>query len=237
MIGDRDERPRAAQPSRLRVVARGMRSTAARLAAGLGGLTLAMGLPAAAQAATGDYSSRSFTQPAATGLTVTGPGPLSRFRAVSSVRVIVPTNWRRESSAAGTLRFLTPGTGCRYRVTFSVRTQLAAPGEAAARVDAALPSPTPARLLDGGVRGATAFRVIRPQRQDGRVQLRGQRTAVLTRRDDIVPAGQVAWSDVLVSAISRPGDECHAGTYRERMGPQLGDALATARTRLDFERP
>jgi hypothetical protein len=60
---------------------------------------------------------------------------------------------------------------------------------------------------------------------------------VLTRRTDIVPAGQVAWSDVTVSAISRPGDECHSGTYRNRMGPQLGDALATARTTLTFDRP
>jgi len=233
-MGDRGERARAAQPSRLRAVDMGMRSKAARLAAGLG-LGLALGLPAAAQGATNTFFVRSYTQPADAGLAVTGP--LSEFRAVARVRVLVPSDWRRESASAGTLRFLTPGSGCRYRVTFSVRTALAAPGDAAARVDAALPSPSPARLLDGGVRGATAFRVIRPVRQDGRVQLRGLRTAVLTRRSDIVPAGQVAWSDVLVSAISRPGDECHSGTYRQRMGPQLGDALATARTRLKFERP
>jgi hypothetical protein len=136
-------------------------------------------------------------------------GPLSEFRAVARARVVVPGEWRRESTPAGRLRFLTPG----------------------------VPSPNAARLLDGGVRGATAFRVIRPERSDQRVGLRGLRTSVLTRRTDIVPAGQVAWSDVTVSAISRPGDECHSGTYRNRMGPQLGDALATARTTLTFDRP
>jgi hypothetical protein len=211
-----------------------MRSAAARSAAGLG-LALSLGLPAAAEADRGDYVTRSYTQPAASGLTVTGP--LSGMRAVARVRVVVPSEWRRESAPAGTLRFLTPGGNCRYRVTFSVVTTRAPIGEASARLDAVLPSPAPARLLDGGVRGRSAFRVIRPQRDDQRVQLRGVRTGVLTQRTDVVPAGQYAWADVRVSAISRPGDECHSGTYRERMGPQLGDALATARTRLTFARP
>lgn len=196
---------------------------------------LALVVPTAAQADQGTYIARSYTQPAASGLAVTGP--LSDLRAVARVRVTVPAEWRRESAPAGTLRFLTPGAGCRYRVTFSVNTTIAAPGDAAARVDALVPSPSAARLLDGGVRGATAFRVIRPQRSDQRVQLRGLRSAVLTRRTDIAPTGQVAWSDVVASAISRPQDECHAGTYRNRMGPQLGDALATARATLTFVRP
>jgi len=211
-----------------------MRSGAAPLAAGLA-LAFALGLPAVAQSATGDYVTRAFTQPADTGLTVTGP--LSEFRAVSRVRVIVPADWRRESAPAGRLRFLTPGGICRYRVTFSVSTVRAPVGEASARRDAELPSPGPNRVLDEGVRGRSAFRVVRPPRQDERVLVRGLRTAVLTQRTDVVPAGQYAWSDVLVSAISRPGDECHAGTYRERLGPQLGDVLATVRTRLAFDRP
>jgi hypothetical protein len=211
-----------------------MRSAVARSAAGVG-LALALGLPAAAQADSGNYVARSFTQPADAGLTVTGP--LSDFRAVARVRVVVPAEWRRESAPAGRLRFLAPGGTCAYRVTFSVATTRAAPGDAAARLDAVLPSPSPARLLDGGVRGATAFRVIRPQRSDARVQLQGLRTSVLTRRTDIVPAGQVVWGDLLASAISRPNDECHSGTYRNRMGPQLGDTLATARVTVDFARP
>jgi hypothetical protein len=76
--------------------------------------------------------------------------------------------------------------------------------------------------------------VTRPVTTDGRVAIQGLRSAVLTRRTDITPAGQVAWADLSVSARSRPGDECHSGTYRKTVGPQIGDALATARTTLRF---
>jgi hypothetical protein len=59
---------------------------------------------------------------------------------------------------------------------------------------------------------------------------------VLTRRADIAPAGQQVWTELRATAVSRRGDECHSGTYRESLGPALGDALATARTRLRFVR-
>ena len=212
-----------------------MRS-AARIAVGLGAaLAIAAAAAPTAHAARGDYVTRSFSQPAASGLEVTGP--LAGMRAIARVRVVVPADWRRERAPAGQLRFLTPGAGCRYRMTFSASTERAPAGDAAARIDAELPSPSPARLLDGGERGRSAFRVIRPGRGDGRVQLRALRTSVLTQRPDVVAAGQVVWGDVLVNAISRPGDECHAGSYRQRVGPQLGDVLATARTTLSFARP
>jgi hypothetical protein len=157
---------------------------------------------------------------------------------VTRVRVIVPTRWSVQRAPAGQLRLLTPGSGCRYRVTFRAATAIAPPGDATARVDAGLPSPGRNRVLEEGTRGRSAFRVTRPQAADpSRVQLRALRTAVLTQRSDIVPAGQVAWSDIRVSAISRAGDECHSGTYRQALGPQLGDTLASARTTLSFARP
>ena len=212
-----------------------MRSAARFLTAAGTALATACAVAPAASAATNEYVAHSFDQSIASGLEVTGP--LSEFRALSRVRVTVRADWRRERTSEGRLRFLTPGFGCRYRVTFTVSTTRAPAGDAAARVDAELPSPSPARLLDAGVRGRSAFRVIRPVRSDGRVQLHALRTSVLTQRRDIVPAGQVVWSDVIASAISRPRDECHSGTYRKRMGPQLGDALATARATLDLERP
>jgi hypothetical protein len=210
---------------------------AARLAvASCAALAVAGASAPAAPAATTTYRVHSFDQSVATGLEVTGP--LARFRAISRVRVVVPGDWRRESAPAGRLRFLTPGAGCRYRVTFSVSSVRAAAGDAATRVDALLPVPRVNRLLDEGRRQGSAFRVIRPLRtQDPRIELRGVRSAVLTRRADIAGAGQVAWSDVAASALSRPGDECHSGTYRVRMGPQLADALATARTTLRFREP
>jgi hypothetical protein len=70
----------------------------------------------------------------------------------------------------------------------------------------------------------------------GRVRAEALWVGVLTRRPDIVPAGQAAWTEVSVSAISRAGDECHAGTWREGVGPVIGDSLAVARTRLHFTR-
>jgi hypothetical protein len=210
-----------------------MRS-AARVAVASCAVLAAAGASAPASAQTVPYTAHPFVQSPATSLEVSGP--LSEFRAGTRARVTVPSDWRRERVSGGRLRFLTPGSGCRYRVTFSVITSRAPEGDALTRLDALLPVPRANRLLDQGQRGRTAFRVIRPVRQDGRVELRGLRTGLLTRRADIAGAGQVAWSDLSVTAVSRPGDECHSGTYRERMGPQIGDALATARTTLKFVR-
>jgi hypothetical protein len=197
------------------------------------GLTpvLALALTASASADRGRYLTRSFTETASSGLAVTGP--LADRRAVSRARVVVPDEWRRLSAKPGQLRFETPGGSCRYRVTFTVDSGLAAPRDPAQRVGELLPGPGARYLLDSGQRGRAAFRVIREQ-STGRVRLRGLRAGVLTRRADIVPAGQVAWSEIGASAVSRPGDECHAGTWRERLGPQIGDSLATVRTTLRF---
>ena len=70
----------------------------------------------------------------------------------------------------------------------------------------------------------------------GQVRVDALWNGVLTRRDDIVPSGQVAWSEIRVTATSRKGDECHSGTYRKALGPTLGDSLAVARATLRFTR-
>lgn len=188
--------------------------------------------PVAANADRGDYRALSFKEAADPGLAVTGP--LDEFAAVSRARVTVPGEWRRLKSGADRLRFITPGRGCRYTVTFTVRSAVAPPRDAEAYALDGLPGSGP-YVLDSGRRGSTAFRVVR-ERSTSRVRLRALRAAVLTRRRDVVPAGQVVWSELRAGATSQPGDECHSGTYRERLGPQLGDALATARTTLTFVR-
>jgi hypothetical protein len=193
----------------------------------------ALGPAAPAHAQRGEYVARSYTQTTSSGLAVTGN--LSQFRAVARVRVVVPRTWRRLSARSHQLRFEIPGRGCRYRVTFGVGTRLAAPGDPAQRAVELLPGAGPRYVLDSGQRNGSAFRVIREPSSD-RVRLRGVRVSVLTRRADIAPAGQEAWSEIGVVATSRSGDECHAGTWRERAGPQIGDALATARTTLRFVR-
>ena len=210
--------------------------TAARIAVGAGA-ALALAAPATAPAAAGrdDHVARSFTQAASSGLPVTGP--LAPRRAVARVRVVVPARWRVRSAPRGQLRVLTPGTSCRYVVTFRVATGAGAPEDVSARVDRLLPSPGAKRVLEDGRRNAAAFRVVRLRSDDTRVRLRGLRSGVLTRRDDVVAAGQVAWGDLTASAVSRRGDECHSGTYRQVLGPQLGDALATARMTLRFAAP
>lgn len=190
----------------------------------------------AALADQGRYVARPFVEPATEGLPVTGP--LSEFRVVARARVVTPAEWRVVGRRTGELRLLTPDVrSCRYRVVFTVRTVLGPPTAAADRVAAALPSPGAHRLLDSGQRGRSAFRVVRDPSVGGVVRLRALRAAVLTQRADIAPSGQVAWSEVGVTATSRVGDECHAGSWRERLGPQIGDALATARTTLRFVRP
>ena len=214
-----------------------MRAAIARrrlLAAALGPV-LALGVVSGAQADRGRYVARSFVEPAKPGLTVSKP--LDALRAVSGARVVVPSEWRRQSAKAGQLRFLTPGRSCRYRVTFSVRSRLAAPRDAAAYAADALPSPAASRLLDSGQRGSSAFRVVHEPGSGTVVRLAGFRASVLTKRPDIAPAGQIAWSELSVSAASRAGDECHSGTYRDVLGPQLADTLATARTPLRFVKP
>ena len=40
----------------------------------------------------------------------------------------------------------------------------------------------------------------------------------------------------IVHAGAKACDECHAGTWREALGPAIGDSLAAARARLRFVR-
>jgi hypothetical protein len=201
-------------------------------------LTLcAVGLAAAApvaSAAGGDYRSRSFDQPASRGLEVRPP--LEEFRAVARARVTVPGDWRRLEAPAGRLRFLTPGAGCKYRVTFTVTSRVGDRREPADEVAARLAPPGSAFLLDEGRRLGSAWRTVRQRSSGGVVRMDALRVAVLTRRADIAPNGRVVWADLDVTAASRTGDECHSGSYRERVGPQISDALATARTSLRFVR-
>lgn len=191
-------------------------------------------LAASAPAATGRYVTHTLTPPASSGLEALQG--LEGLRAVARARVVVPSDWRRIAApAAGQLRFSTPGTSCRYLVTFSVATSRAATADPAVRAEALLPTPGVRRLLDSGTHGSAAFRVVRPA-TTGRVRVDGLRSAVLTRRPDLVATGQTVWGDLRATALSRPGDECHSGTWRVRMGPQLGDALAISRTTLAFVR-
>jgi hypothetical protein len=207
-----------------------------RLAA-LGALVVVAGAAAAASAATSAprYIGVSLRQPASAGLPV--EPPLSQFKAVANARVVVPTAWRRQNARASTAIFTLPSASCAYTVTMRVTTAAAPDGSSVDRAVAALPAPGPAYVLDSGQHGGRAFRVVRRKTSGTRVQVDAIWTAVLTRRRDIAPTDNVIWADIRAAALSRPGDECHSGTYRERLGPQLGDALAVAKATLAFVRP
>jgi hypothetical protein len=201
-------------------------------------LASAVGLAFAASAGAqrGVFQPRTLTEPAKPGLAVTGA--LSGYRVTSAARVAVPSSWRSLAASAGTLRFQTRSNpSCRYTVTYTVTSVLAPGQDASSYVTAGLPSPSSRHLIDSGVRGNRAFRVVRQPGIGGRVRLDALWAGVLTKRSDIAPAGQVAWTAIRVTAISRAGDECHSGTWRQALGPAIGDSLAVARTSLRFTKP
>jgi hypothetical protein len=147
------------------------------------------------------------------------------------VRALVPSTWKRR----GTTQFDTPSNGsCSYHVKFTVHSRIGDPGDASARVAAAAPGSGPF-VLDSGQRNGGAWRVVRKS-VPAAVHVDAQWSGVLTRRKDIAPSGKVVWTDLSVSAQSHTGDECHSGTYREVLGPAIGDALATAKTSLRFQK-
>lgn len=208
-----------------------MRRTTVLLSTGLAALAAAV----PAIAASDHYVARTVAQPASTGLAVTGA--LSGYRAVASARVVTLTTWRTRSAPAGRLRFaVTSNPSCHYDVTFRVASQLSDDKDAVARVTAALPAAGARYVLDGGQRGSTAFRVVRQKTTGARVRVDARWTGVLTRRADVT-GGRTDWADIVVSAVSRSGDECHSGTWRQVLGPRIGDALATAKATLRIVKP
>ncbi|MCW2958739.1 MAG: hypothetical protein JWP18_1542 [Solirubrobacterales bacterium] len=217
------------------------RPLAVRLVVGLGlaGVVVAVTLPApgpADAAAAADRMTRTFSEPASRGLAVSGP--LAGFRVTSKARIVVPTRWERRDAPTGSLAFRhSRGSGCTYNLTYSVRSVIGPVQDAQERVTAALPAAGARYVLDSGRHGTRAFRVVRQKSVGGRVRIDAQWSGVLTKRDDIAPAGKAAWTDIRVVARSRQGDECHSGTWRKTMGPDIGDSLAVARTGLRFTRP
>ncbi len=86
------------------------------------------------------------------------------------------------------------------------------------------------RLLEAGHRGSAAWRVVKLRGNGAQVRLDAIRAQPL--RYISSQAKQPTWLVTRFTAASDPGDECHAGTYRDTLGPALGDALATARARV-----
>lgn len=196
---------------------------------------LGLAIAGSAGAATGTFVVKALSEPATAGLPVTGG--LSDLVATSNARVMIPTGWRESRAAAGRLRFATTqNASCRYDLTYSVKSVLAPSQDASGYVLSKLPAASARHLLDSGTRGGGAFRVVRRPGIGARVRLDALWAHVLTRRSDIAANGNTPWTEIRVTAISRAGSECHSGTWREALGPAIGDSLAVARTRLHFTR-
>lgn len=199
------------------------------------GVALVLALAVPATAADQRYISRTITEPANPGLRVTGV--LSDMVATSNARIVVLTSWRQLTAPSGKRRFRnTQNQSCHFTITYSVRSLLSSDPDPGEYVTARLPAESSRHLLDSGQRGSRAFRVVRRPGIGGRVRVDAIWAGVLTKRDDIAPGDQTAWTEMRVSATSDVGDECHSGTWREALGPAIGDSLAVARTKLRFTR-
>jgi hypothetical protein len=94
-------------------------------------------------------------------------------------------------------------------------------------------------VLDDGDRRSMSWRVVRRPgtRDDPRVRLAAVRVSPAFAEPGALAEDQRLWLEVRATATSRRGDECHSGTYREVVGPALGDAMATARVSGRAYRP
>jgi hypothetical protein len=157
--------------------------------------------------------------------TVTNVAGLERPVTVRTT-LMFPTGWTVVRSSRGHVRFREGTTACTYTVDASVAVvQIDAPtAVAAAR---SLVPTADGRLLEAGHRGSATWRVVKLHGNGTQVRLEAVRAQPL--RFLSTRAGRPTWRVTRVRGVSDRGDECHAGTYRDTLGPTIGDALATVR--------
>ena len=160
--------------------------------------------------------------------------------ATASARVTFPARWQRAGRGTTQLTLRAQTTRCLYTVRVTTGVDASTDQDAATHAATLTPSAGRGYLIDDGTRGQSVWRVTRvPDRRI--VRLRAVRVTPLSSvaQQAGLAADQKAYQVTTATAESRPTDECHAGTYREVVGPAIGDALATARTRAyaDLTRP
>lgn len=141
--------------------------------------------------------------------------------------VVVPASWKVLSRSAGSVRFLTPARKCQYEIRFSGGLLSGPDVEAATRVSVRLPGRR-TYLQGAGTRDDDAWRVVRRRGSGGR-RLDGL-LAVRARGFRGLSPGTAVWFEVRAAAAALPNrQDCHAGFYRELLGPQLSDAFGAMR--------
>lgn len=159
----------------------------------------------------------------------------------ASARLSFPTSWKRVSSPATRVSLRTGSLGCRYSIVARTGVSVGSASDMNAAAYALSLAPASGRLvLDEGIRGSAAWRVTRIRQDSQLIVLHAVGISPLNSmsRQLGLTGGRRAFQVTTVDATSRKGDECHSGTYRNGIGPSIGDALATVRGRafVDFVR-
>jgi hypothetical protein len=203
----------------------GSRTAVAVLLAALAALAAGAAGPAAARADTTSHLIAVDQSP------LGGPGAGGRTAHIRA-RVAFPSDWTRRGRDAATVRLRERTRGCRYDVTARARVVTAVQPDSAAYALDVVPAAERRSLLDDGRRGVAAWRVAKLPGSD-RVRLRGVWAAPArdVRALRGAPAGLRAFDEIAVDATAVAGDSCPTGNYRDVVGPEIGDALATARFR------
>jgi len=148
-----------------------------------------------------------------------------------SARVHFPRSFQVLASGSHlTLRSGSPA--CKYTTRVRTRMDVTPAGTTAAEHLLALTPGSGSYLLDEGTRGRMPWRVTRVRADRARLVAAAVVPANASQVRQLgLTAAQTAYRVVHVQAESRPGDECHTGSYRNSLGPQIGDALAISKTR------
>ncbi len=157
--------------------------------------------------------------------------------ATLSARVTVPRSWSLVTAKPSVQTYREGAANCRY--TVRVRTKLVVTSSDALGYARSFAPATGAYVLDEGTRGRAAWRVTR-LKDTATTSLKA--VGVYPRslgagNSDVTGSGS-AFQIITVDAAAAADSECHAGTYREVLGPQIGDGLAIAKTRayVDLKR-
>jgi hypothetical protein len=162
--------------------------------------------------------------------TVTG---MDGVVAEGNVRLVFPSSWTaRTGKASLTLRNRRTAE-CGYTVTVKTDYVVFDRGSAATALATQLAPATGPYLVDAGTRGSMAWRVtrVRDTQRTRILAVRIAPSAVTAGRDHPLPAGKQFFLRTTATAVDGANDECHTGTYRDSLGPSIGDAFALQKGR------
>jgi hypothetical protein len=149
-----------------------------------------------------------------------------------NARLTFPGIWRLLASGSH-LTLRATETNCSYTVRASTQMSVTTSTQSATDHVLALTPASGRYVLDSGTRGRLVWRVTHVRTDAGVRILAAAAVPVssYTSKALGLTGAQRLYQDVIVRADSNPKDECHTGTYRDALGPQIGDALAVLRWR------